>query len=430
MSPLTPGVRLQLKALSDAVESQPRNPVANLELAKALLAYEMYVTAEGYLRRVEVLDPRNGQAVYLLGWAHSVVGDLEAALADFDLALRLQPGHPQTLLRRADVLRRLGKTREAQQGFQRILETFPDQPQAQFGLGSVLLALGQSREAITTLKGLVAGYDQYGAAHYALALAYRNAGDEENARRHFAAYEANRTWEPEFEDEPIEQIKNLNRSHQGLYQRSLKAAAADDWSQAAALLEEATSEDPHFLVGHVNLITCYAHLGNADKAEEHYRQALALSPASAELQNTQGLVAKLRGRPAEARAHFRRAIQSDPNHYTSYENLGLLSFEEGDLPSALRNYHMAASIAPSSSRSWVMIGTIHLKQGDSDQALDAFLRVVRPGPEAEPALYSVRKAYESANDRPGWLSFARAAQNRARLSGMTGVQARLERTIP
>lgn len=429
MSPLTPGVRAQLATLTADFKARPTDAAANVNLARALLAYELYGSAEGYLRRASALNPQDLDTVYLLGWVHALVGKRDEALADFDRALRLRPDHPQTMLRRADLLRRMDKLREAEQAFRRILKIYPDQPTARFGLGNVLLASGQYQDAIGVLRALVTAYDRFGAAHYTLALAYRKVGDEVQANGQFAAYQANRTWEPQFEDPVLEQIKDMNRSHQRLFERSLKSAAAGNWAQAAELLEEATSEDPNFLVGHVNLITCYAHLGNAPKVEEHYRKALALSPASAELQNTQGLVSQVSGRFAEARAHFLKAIESDPSHYSSHENLGLLSFEAGDLAAALRSYEKAASIAPYSSRSWIMIGTIHLKQGRPDQAQKAFLQVVRPGPEAEPAVQSVREAYGAANDRAGWMAFARPAMDQAGRSGMTDLQSRLGGTL-
>ena len=327
MSPLTPGVRAQLATLTADFKARPTDAVANVNLARALLAYELYGSAEGYLRRASALNPQDLDSVYLLGWVHALVGKRDEALADFDRALRLRPDHPQTMLRRADLLRRMDKLREAEQAFRRILKIYPDQPTARFGLGNVLLASGQYQDAIGVLRALVTAYDWFGAAHYTLALAYRKVGDEVHANGQFAAYQASRTWEPQFEDPVLEQIKDMNRGHQRLFERSLKSAAAGNWAQAAELLEEATSEDPNFLVGHVNLITCYAHLGNAPKVEEHYRKALALSPASAELQNTQGLVSQVSGRFAEARAHFLKAIESDPSHYSSHENLGLLSFE-------------------------------------------------------------------------------------------------------
>ncbi len=429
MSPLTPGVRAQLRTLSAEFKANPADARANLNLAKALVAYESYIAAEGYLRRATILDSKDHQSAYLLGWVLAAQGDRESAVADFDRALKLKPGSLPANLARADALRRLGRNPEAEKSFRRILKDHPAQPHAQFGLGNVLLSTGSYGEAIAVLQDLCSANPRFGAAHYTLAEAHRKAGDRERAASQLAAYKASPTREPALDDEIIQGIKDLNRSHQGLYNRSLRVASSGDWKQAAQLLEEAVSEDPNFLVGHVNLVTCYAHLGDVKKTDEHYRRALALSPDSAELQNTRGLVDKVAGRNAEARKYFLRAIETDPNHYTSYENLGQISFEAGDLASALRSYEKSAAIAPHSSRSWIMLGTIHLKQKRQEQARDAFLQVLRLGPDAEPAIQSVMSAYKAADEGLGWNAFARAAIDRAKQLGLTTIQLQLAMAI-
>ena len=426
ISPNTPGARAQITAANAEFQANPNSANANMKLAKVLLAYQMYAAGSGYLRRAAALQPDNLPALYLLGWASGVVGNHEAAVADFDRALEVKKDHPQSRLRRADALRRLNRLDEAEKAYRSVLKSFPDQPQAQFGLGNVLFQSGRFQEAIDVLRPAVEAFTRYGAAQYTLSLAFRQVGDVAAANTHLAAYQRSRTWEPPFEDPEVESVKELDRSQVGLHALSVKAAAAGDWAKAAELLEESVSIDPNYLVGHLNLITCYAHLGNAAKVEENYQRALALSPDSAELQNTRGLYAKVNGRLAEARTHFLKAIQTDPNHYTSYENLGSMSFDEGDMDAALRYYEKAVAIAPWSSRSWLRAGLIHLKQGRRREAGEAFLRTVRPGPEAESVLGEIRTAYQQAKDAAAWSEFARAALNQAKRSGLVSLVPSLE----
>lgn len=424
-SPLTPGVRTQLSSLTAEFAVRPSDAAANLNLARALVAYEIYDAAQQYLRRASTLDPGNVESVYLLGWVQSVTGNHEAAVASFDRVLAMRPDHPQAMLRRADALRRIDRFAEAEQAYRQMLTVYPDQPNARFGLGSALLGLGRLAEARQSLESVTGAYSKFGAAHYTLAQVYRQLGEADLAQRHLAAYQGNRTSEPQFDDEVLDRIKEMDRSHQGLYRRSLVLGAKGDWAGAAALLEEAVREDQTFLVGHVNLITCYAQLGDLAKVDEHYRRALALSPESAELQNTRGIVANVMGRPAEARAHFLEAIKTDPNHYTSFENLGRQSYDAGDRAAALRYYDKAASIAPYSTIAWTMVGTIHLEAGRVREAQEAFLQVVRPGPDGEAVVGSIKSAYEAARQGPAWTAFAVAAIDRARRAGMARVEARL-----
>ena len=75
MAPLTPGVRGQLRSLTAEFNSRPDDGAANLNLAKALVAYESFSAAEGYLLRAAILDPKDYAAAYLLGWMRATVGD-------------------------------------------------------------------------------------------------------------------------------------------------------------------------------------------------------------------------------------------------------------------------------------------------------------------------------------------------------------------
>jgi len=429
-APLTPGPRTQLAASRAAFDAHPTDAAANLTYAKTLLAYELFEAADVMLQRAAALAPDDVDAPYLLGWMHTVTGNATQAVDEFARVLDKQPGHPQAMLRRADALRRLAQMPAAEQQYRALLKTYPDQPNAVFGLASVLEARGEHQEAIALLERLVEALPNFGPAQFTLARAYRAVGEEQRAQEHLAAYEVNRNWEPPFEDALVDAVKELNRNHLALFARSVKASNAGNWKQAAALLEEATSEDPSFLVGHLNLITCYAHLGEHDKVEKHYQQALALSPASAELQNTQGLYFKINGKREQARAHFQKAIEFDPEHYTSYENLGLLDYEAGDFEAALANYGKASTIAPQSPRSWLMLGTIYLKQGEQAAAERAFLEVLRPGPEANAALVSVTQAYAARHAEAAWTSLRTQAIERARRVGMLTVLPLLMKTTP
>ena len=429
LSGLSPAVRAQIGSAQDIWRRNPNDARVNLETARILLAYEYQSAAVSLLRRAAAFAPQNFAAVYLLAWTEAAEGNRSAALDAYNRALALNPEYLPARLKRAELLFQLGESRKSIREYRRILKQHRLQAQAHFGLGRVLAAAGDWKAAIAAYNDACWRDDRFAAAHYALAEAYQRCGDTEQSRRHRALYAAYRNEEPPLADEILEQVHALNQSARGLKDRIQKLVEAEAWRDAADLLERAVANEPSYLAGHVNLVTCYGKLGEMDKAEAHYRAALSLSPASPELQNARGVIFAARGRHAEARRSFLAALASDPYHSGAYQNLGLLEYEEGRLAAALRHYQSAVSIAPSSAGSWIMIGTIHLQEGRDREAREAFLRAVRPDRAAESMLRQINAAYKKANDWQGWTAFAEAAMHRAEEAGMQDVKALLAGTL-
>lgn len=89
---------------------------------------------------------------------------------------------------------------------------------------------------------------------------------------------------------------------------------------------------------HKNLGNCYLRINQLDHAEKHYREALALVPASD----------------------------------TLHTNIGCLFFRRGDLASALLHFNQAIVLNATNSRAMTGVGLVHLEKGDKNLALDHF----------------------------------------------------------
>jgi Flp pilus assembly protein TadD len=81
-------------AASRPLRTTPRRDIsAELSTAQAFIDVEDWVNAATELGHARVKDPFNADVVNLLGFCQRRGGDLKAALASFNAALRLQPGH-------------------------------------------------------------------------------------------------------------------------------------------------------------------------------------------------------------------------------------------------------------------------------------------------------------------------------------------------
>ncbi|MGH7405074.1 MAG: O-antigen ligase family protein, partial [Candidatus Methylomirabilales bacterium] len=139
------------------------------------------------------------------------------------------------------------------------------------------------------------------------------------------------------------------------------------------------------LMGSVYLI-----LQEKDKAEEIFRQAIALNPNYPHALNNLGILAADDGRIAEAEGLFLRAKEIlGRTQMSPYVNLGNVYEMTGRVSDALRMYETAVAIKPEFGANWYALARLRVQSGD-------------------PGGVSVALAHAIALD-PGWR--AKAAQD-------------------
>src|SRR5207245_6261135 len=82
--------------------------------------------------------------------------------------------------------------------------------------------------------------------------------------------------------------------------------------EAVEETEKALEADPQLVQAHVNLISLYGRLEQADQAARHYREAIRLDPNSAEAYYDFGVLEFSRKKHKEALAAFRKAVEINP----------------------------------------------------------------------------------------------------------------------
>lgn len=98
--------------------------------------------------------------------------------------------------------------------------------------------------------------------------------------------------------------------------------------------------------------------GNAEGAEECFRQALALVPNSGEVLANLGLLRKQNGAVVEAEDYYRRAIALLPDNVQLHLNLGVLLMERKRFAEAEEVYLQSLRLAPDSPAAWTNLGVL------------------------------------------------------------------------
>ena len=113
-------------------------------------------------------------------------------------------------------------------------------------------------------------------------------------------------------------------------------------------LQKAIEAMPEYAEAHSSIALAYEAMDEPDKADEHYKQAVALKPADGSIQNNYAVFLCKSGKPKEAEPYFLRAIKSRGYRTPAqaYENLGVCAMQIPDLDKAETYLRKALQIDP------------------------------------------------------------------------------------
>src|ERR1700722_10241553 len=106
--------------------------------------------AEGVFRRVLADEPRNAQALHLLGVTVGRMGRHQDAVTYITSATRAQPSNPVFHTNLGHALIEVGRNADAVKSFDRALHLKPDLAQAYRGRGIAQLRLDQAEAALSS----------------------------------------------------------------------------------------------------------------------------------------------------------------------------------------------------------------------------------------------------------------------------------------
>ncbi len=155
-----------------------------------------------------------------------------------------------------------------------------------------------------------------------------------------------------------------NRGYEALELARLEERPPD-WAAAARDFTIATRIVPHFARAWNNLGVARARLGEVDKAEAAYREAMDADPDSGAPYNNLGSLYLETDRPADALRVMREAVRLEPHSAHAQFNLGRALLATGDMRGAIAALETAAKMRNESAGR--MLGKLELyRQHPSD----------------------------------------------------------------
>jgi tetratricopeptide (TPR) repeat protein len=327
--------------------------------------------AEGAVRTIEAraeLARDDALASCLFGLIHMQAGTVDAALAWFEQALRLEPAHAQALGAQGVALHRLGRTGDALRCYEKRVAIAPEDPEAAFMCAGLLQSLSRSAEALAMYdRALVHRPD------YPEALINRGALRERSGQLHEALrdFDAARALRPE--DATID----FNRG--AVLQRLGRLDAALAAYEAA----RRGGPDPELACNRGNVLQ---KLGRPDAALLAYDEALGLRPAYPQAHYNRAIALHALGQPQAALDAYDAALALDPTYAEAHCNRGNLLHERGAFADALAAYDAALAAKPALVPAGIGRATVLLALGRTDEAIAACARLLEVEPRQARAL--------------------------------------------
>lgn len=295
--------------------------------------------ASAAYRKALEADPRNADAIHLLGVILHQEGNHASGLVDIDRAINIRPGEATFHSNRADCLRSLGRPTEAEQAAREAIRLDPTLGEAYNLVGATLIDRGDLSGGEAMVREAIRLNPRNASAHNNLAALLRQTGGVQTALDEYKAAV----------DAAPMQVQALANYGQALLE-------SDRVDEALGFCMKALALAPAMPEGFNNLGNIFRARGQDDVALALYNRALALRPGQAMTHCNIGQLLMAVGKFDEAEPAFKRAIELEPSNPRFHCMYGTWCEENGRLDDALRNFQQAVAVAPNASEPHVGVG--------------------------------------------------------------------------
>jgi eukaryotic-like serine/threonine-protein kinase len=330
-----------------------------------------------------------------------VKGNTEAAIGDFDRAIRLDPrfalahsGLSQSYRRKYSETRDPKWAEQAIDAANTALRLDPDKAEVRFVLALTLEGGGRLAEAAEELSRALAIQPNFEEARRQLGQVLASQGNIEGAVTEFRKAIALRP-----------------NAAGGYSQMGLALLRAARYQEAVAAFEEAVRIARDNFTYRQQLGTAYQFLGDNDRALENYREAIAIRPSAPAYSNI-GALLHQRGDFTGAVEAYRQAIAIRPNSAVTHRNLGdaltrlgrkddaRASYEE-----ALRLFEIDLGVNPKDARAMALSAVVAHKAGQSALARKRLTAALRLAPTHPEVLYRAASLWALSGDTTTALDY-------------------------
>jgi tetratricopeptide (TPR) repeat protein len=390
-----------LKARDEAV-AQPKSAQASGSLGMVLEAHTLYQPAVLAFQRAVRLDPKDFAWRYYLALCLEKNGQLDAALASVSEGLSIRPDYAPAILKRAELLLKLGRFPESAAALEPFLAKNPNSPLALYLLGRVKFAQQDFAAADDLYRRATEAWPTYGSAWFGLGDTSKRLGRRAETERDYQLAETHKDHYPPGGDELYLQMAKLATGIENRLAAAKGLLNKREFDRSAIIYKEVLKQYPDNLDCLVNLlfIAQYPNQATPEEVEDLYQRARAASPQLAEVFMYHGTALAAQGKYDAAVAELDKAIQLKPNNAEAHAWLADVRERQHRPADAIEQYRIAVAQQPDFRVARLELAKDLLYAGRSREAIPVLLPALQVEDQNTPiAMMFLVQAYVNTGDR-------------------------------
>jgi tetratricopeptide (TPR) repeat protein len=357
---------------------------------------QQLVEAEAAYHQVLALDPKQADAIHLLGMLAYQIGDYGLAVELILAAIEISPQIPVFHNNLGNAYLQLERPEDAQESYRRALDLDSNYPEALFNVAQVMADQGNVDKAIEAYQRLVEVEPNFAEAHNNLGGMLREQGKLQQAMEYYRrALELHPDYALARENLSgclCEQGKDYHRGgdFDGALQRYKEAIeiypdGADAYFQAGRALQdkkeyvEAVKYYGAALKLQPDLGEVYFNLGLALKKAGEFEEALGAFKKAVELKDRiyqahcqMGNTLRQLHRLEEAEAALRKSIALSPDFHEGYNALGIVLNDMGRYGEAVEYLKIAVEFSPDTAQCHNNLAMAYSGLGDYAHSIECY----------------------------------------------------------
>ena len=380
--------RLDLqRALDDPASTESVLAEAYGYLARLYYVYEFEDLARLGFENARLLEPGDFRWHYYLAVLSRLDGDWGQVEQELDVVLSMQPLDLPSLIRLGEAQLELGELEDAAETYDTVIELAPAEAAGYAGRGRVAYARGDYPQAIDDLGRALELQPGATALHHRLGMAYRQAGEIEQARFHLSS---NTGGYLEFPDPLLQELGALVQSTQVYFNTGIMQVRQGNFDEAIRLFRLALEEQPDDALAAYNLGLALLKKGERQEGIEWLERSVEIDPDFRNGHYNLAMLLAEDGRWPQVVTHLAEAHRIDPEDREAHLELATALAKVGRDAEAVAELEALLDLHPRDPEALLNLGTLHASLGRKDEALATFERLIEVGgdPEVQSAAYA------------------------------------------
>jgi protein O-GlcNAc transferase len=427
-----PEVRDAIITARNQAVAQPKNGHASGRLGMVLEANTLYPQAALAYRRAILLEPKEFAWRYYLALTLQQDSKLEEALDAVSTALSIRPSYSAAILKRGELLFKLGRPKESIATLESLLAQDPKSAATLYALARVKYAQEDLSAAEDFYRRACQAYPTFGAAYYGLGVTEKRLGRPADSAKNFALAERYNGDSPAVEDPLFSQMSELAtgvstrllQADQMLHQGALQ--------EASRRFQEVLKRDPNDLDSILNVLYLAPLVGqpSGEEVESLYARGRRINPQIPKLYLFYGSALAGQGNYDAAVTAAKKAIELKPDYADAYVFLGGM-MEKHNLPDqAIEDYRLALAAQPSYRPAHLQLGRILVTQGRDREAIPELLPALQvDDSDTSIVMVLLAQAYANSGDLGRAREYLKQARNRVLKTGPPDLLERIEQGL-